>query len=452
MFSKTLCVALLSLSLSAFTAQGAPAQQQPQCNTVSTVFSTVTVTAAASTSTSKTGTNNGSGGGSGNNNQQGLGGKGQGNNGGGKDNNGSNGKSGTGNNVDTSGAQNGTGGKGGAEGGNKGSQSTSTDTAGGKGATATASADAAAGTKGAGGAAGGKGNGNDIQSSLTLDPSVIASGFANNGQNVPEAGQVASLTSTNNFINFCASVKQPITNGKQIATGSCNPAPIGIIPSSDNMPSAKFKFPPNFGTIQANKPFTIEMAINNLDAGFFVNAQSNYFAAPQVLNGQGLIQGHSHVVVEAISALDQTTTTDPKKFAFFKGLNNKAVGGALSADVTAGLPVGVYRLASINTAANHQPVIVPIAQHGSLDDAVYFTVTADGKPAAGAANAGAGGATNNAGAAGQAGAAGKANAAGNAGKADAAGSSTALAKGAAATASAAPAAASASSAAKGKGV
>ena len=69
--------------------------------------------------------------------------------------------------------------------------------------------------------------------------------------------------------------------------------------------------------------------------------------------------------------MDQTTTTDPKKFAFFKGLNNKAVGGALSADVTAGLPVGVYRLASINTAANHQPVIVPIAQHGSLDDAVY---------------------------------------------------------------------------------
>ena len=43
----------------------------------------------------------------------------------------------------------------------------------------------------------------------------------------------------------------------------------------------------------------------------------------------------------------------------------------LTADVTDGLPAGVYRLSSINTASNHQPVLSPIAQHGSLDDAVY---------------------------------------------------------------------------------
>jgi hypothetical protein len=229
-----------------------------------------------------------------------------------------------------------------------------------------------------------KGSGNvDVQSSLTLDPKVLATGFENNGQNVPAAGQVASLTSSNNFINFCLTVPNlPITNGKQIATGSCNPAPMGAIPSNGNMPSAKFVFPPNGGSVEANTAFTIKMAIKNLQTGAFVNAQENYFAAPQQLNKQGQIIGHSHVVVEALSALDQTTPTDPKKFAFFKGLNAAAKNGILTADVTAGLPAGVYKISSINTAANHQPCVVPVAQHGSLDDAVYFTVKAKGNAAA----------------------------------------------------------------------
>jgi hypothetical protein len=200
---------------------------------------------------------------------------------------------------------------------------------------------------------------------LTLDPSVIAKGFANDGQDVPEAGQVASLTSTNNFINFCATVPNlPITDGKQIRTGSCNPAPIGVIPSTNNMPSCKFTVPKNGDTIPADQQFTISMAIQNLQTGNFVNAQQNYFAAPQQVNGQGTIIGHSHVVVEKLTALDQTTATNPNKFAFFKGLNAAAEGGVLTADVAKGLPAGAYRLCSINSAANHQPVIVAIAQHG----------------------------------------------------------------------------------------
>jgi len=193
------------------------------------------------------------------------------------------------------------------------------------------------------------------------------------------------LTSKNNFINFCLTVPNlPITNGKQITTGSCNPAPIGVIPSIDNMPSSKFTFPANFGTIKAGQTFTIKMAIKKMQTGFFVNAQANYFAAPQQLNSGGQIQGHSHVVVEQLSAIDQTTPTDPKKFAFFKGLNAAAKGGELTADVPDGLQPGFYKLSSINTAANHQPVIVPIAQHGSLDDTIYFTVTPDGQPLTGA--------------------------------------------------------------------
>jgi hypothetical protein len=288
------------------------------------------------------------------------------------------------------GGNKGQGGKGAAAGG-KGA------VAGGKATSTTTSAAAANTTVAAGAAAAANStvaaannNNGDPQTSLTLDPAVLAKGFEQDGQETPTAGQVASLTSTNNFINFCATTNQPITNGQQITGGSCNPAPMGSIPSSANMPSAKFTNPKNLQDIAANQAFTITMAIQGMETGNFVNAQANYFAAPQQLNGQGQIKGHSHVVVESLSAIDQTTPTDPSKFAFFKGLNAAASGGVLTADVTAGLPAGVYKLSSINTAANHQPVLVPIAQHGSLDDAVYFTVGGAGGGAAAGAGAGAG--------------------------------------------------------------
>jgi hypothetical protein len=224
------------------------------------------------------------------------------------------------------------------------------------------------------------GGGGDLQTSLTLDQSVIATGFAQDGQENATAGQVPSLTSTNNFINFCATVNNvPITNGQQVKTGSCNPAPMGLIPSTDHMPSAKFVFPKNMATIKANQNFTVKMAIRELQTGNFVNAEENYFSAPQQLSGNGQVNGHSHVVIEKLSALDQTDPTDPNQFAFFKGLNDPEQGGILTAVVAGGLPEGVYKISSINTAANHQPVLVPIAQHGSLDDVVYFTVTNSGK-------------------------------------------------------------------------
>ncbi|KAI5120560.1 hypothetical protein M0805_000288 [Coniferiporia weirii] len=253
--------------------------------------------------------------------------------------------------------------------------SASTDTA----AAATASSSVAA-------AAGGSNSGNE-QDSTTLDPSVIATGFAQDGQATPAAGQVASLTSTNNFINFCLTVNKPITNGQQIQTGSCNPAPMGVIAATTNMPSSKFVFPPNGGSVVEGQAFTIQMAINNIETGNFVNADSNYYSAPQQVNSAGDIIGHSHVVIEALSSLDQTTTTSPGTFAFFKGINGAAVNGVVTADVTDGLPAGVYRMASINAAANHQPVLVAVAQHGSLDDMVYFTVTSNSTGAAAASGA-----------------------------------------------------------------
>ena len=73
--------------------------------------------------------------------------------------------------------------------------------------------------------------------------------------------------------------------------------------------------------------------------------------------------------------MGQTTPLDNTKPTFFQGVNTPADSkGNLNVDVTAGLPAGVYRLGSINAAANHQPVLVAEAQHGLLDDVVYFTV------------------------------------------------------------------------------
>ncbi|KAI0344231.1 hypothetical protein BDW22DRAFT_1344315 [Trametopsis cervina] len=281
-------------------------------------------------------------------------------------------------------AANNKGGAGAGAAGNKGAAAASAAAASSAAAAtaAAATATAAAASNATAGAGAAAANSGDAQTSLTLDPAVIAQGFAQDGQAQQEAGQVPSLTSTNNFINFCATTNLPITNGQQIVTGSCNPAPMGVIAAQANMPSSKFQVPANGQVIPENTAFTITMAISNLETGNFVNPNTNYFAAPQQVNSAGAIVGHSHVVIEALSSMTQTAPTDPTKFAFFKGLNGAAQNGVLTADVTAGLPAGTYRLASINTAANHQPALVAVAQHGALDDMVYFTVQGAGAAAA----------------------------------------------------------------------
>lgn len=254
------------------------------------------------------------------------------------------------------------------KGGNNNNGKNATATTSSAAAAASATADASKAANNAGGAA--KDNG-DPQKSTTLDPKVIAKGFSNNGQDQPAAGQVASLTSTNNFINFCLTTDKPLTNGKQVKGGSCNPAPMGIIAAATNIPSCKFQFPLNNAEVEANKAFTIKLQLKHLETGHFTNAQETYFSAPQQVNKAGDIQGHSHVVIEKLTSITQTEPTDPGKFAFFKGLN--AGGNPLTAEVTNGLDAGAYRLCSINTAANHQPALVAVAQHGSIDDCIYFT-------------------------------------------------------------------------------
>jgi hypothetical protein len=209
-----------------------------------------------------------------------------------------------------------------------------------------------------------------------LDERVISTNFEQNGSPNVTAGQEPSLTSSNNFINFCLTVNLPLTNGQQIKGGSCNTAPMGVIAPTTNLPSSKFITPKNLDAIQANTTFEIKMAIRHLDTGHFTNPDTTYYGAPQQLNSENDIIGHPHFVIEKLSSVWSTDPSDPSQFAFFIGVDAAADDeGNVSVNVTNGLPAGVYKLSSINSSANHGPVLVAVAQHGTLDDQIYVRVS-----------------------------------------------------------------------------
>ncbi len=164
-----------------------------------------------------------------------------------------------------------------------------------------------------------------------------------------------------NFINFCSG--KTLTNGLQVTGGSCNGIVMGDIPSSNNMISTIITNPGPGDTIPANQDFNINVQIANLVAGHFTNAQSTYYSAPQTLQG-GNVVGHTHVTVQSLgNSLAATTPPDASTFAFFKGINDAGNGdGALSAVVTGGLPAGVYRVCTMTSASNHQPVTMPVSR------------------------------------------------------------------------------------------
>jgi len=203
---------------------------------------------------------------------------------------------------------------------------------------------------------------------------VISTNFEQDGSANGTAGQEPSLTSTNNFINFCLTVdiNLPLTNGQQFKGGSCNTAPMGVLAPSTNMPSSKFLKPKNLDAIKAHTTFQIKMAVRHFDVGHFTNPDTTYYGAPQQLNAGNDIIGHPHFVIEKINSVSSTDLPDPSKFVFFMGVNTAADDqGNVSVNMTNGLPAGTYKLSSINSSANHAPVLVAVAQHGALDDQIY---------------------------------------------------------------------------------
>ncbi|KAJ6501890.1 hypothetical protein C8R45DRAFT_819323, partial [Mycena sanguinolenta] len=181
----------------------------------------------------------------------------------------------------------------------------------------------------------------------------------------------ASLTSFNNFINFCATTTAVISDGTQLTGGSCNPAPMGMIPAASDIPSVLITQPAKGSTLQANTTFPLQLLVDNLQTGFFTSFTSNFLSAPQQVDTMGIILGHYHVVIDQLDALDSPFPTDSLDFAYFSIISDVDTTGEINTEITNGLPEGFYRMTVTPRAANHQPVLVPIAQHGALNDVTY---------------------------------------------------------------------------------
>jgi len=171
--------------------------------------------------------------------------------------------------------------------------------------------------------------------------------------------------------DVCKKSKLAGANGKQNPDGSCSQTFMGEIPKVNRMISTLIRFPGNNEVIKENKNFTVKVQVSNLVTGFFDDPASQYYLFPQTLDKTGRIQGHSHVTIQRF---DGNGLLDPTKFAFFKGLNEKAEKGILTAVVGDGLPAGKYRLCTMSSSFGHQPVLMPVAQRGAQDDCVRFTV------------------------------------------------------------------------------
>ncbi|KAH9812127.1 hypothetical protein DFH28DRAFT_417756 [Melampsora americana] len=225
----------------------------------------------------------------------------------------------------------------------------------------------------------GAGDPNDPQNSLDLSPRAIQEASKQDGKEKPE--QVPSLTSPNNFINFCISGagkvgNAVIMNGVQTKkANTCNGIPMGMIPAPDKSPSLRFFSPKNMDTVPAKKTFTVSITVKNLEAGHFTAPLETYFNAPIFLNDAGLVVGHTHVVAQRVESMSATAILEPLKFAFFKGIDTGAdKDGRIHAEVKDGLEKGVYRFSTMTGGANHQPIALAIAQHDSIDDMIYITV------------------------------------------------------------------------------
>jgi transcription initiation factor TFIID subunit 15 len=142
---------------------------------------------------------------------------------------------------------------------------------------------------------------------------------------------------------------------------------MGDIPSSSNMISTIITSPGPGDTIAANQDFNVNLQVANLVAGSFTNPDTTYYAAPQALEG-GKIVGHTHVTIQSLgNNIATTTPPDAGTFAFFKGINDAGDGnGGLTAAVTGGLPAGVYRVCTMTSASNHQPVTMPVSPIRSI--------------------------------------------------------------------------------------
>lgn len=137
---------------------------------------------------------------------------------------------------------------------------------------------------------------------------------------------------------------------------------MGDIPSTDKMVSTIITNPVPGDDLDEDTDFTVDCQIDNLAAGSFTNPDNTYYSAPQAVDNSGTIVGHTHITIQSIGDLGTDTPPDASEFVFFKGVNDAGDGnGGLSADVAGGLPAGTYRVCTMTSSSNHQPVIMPVS-------------------------------------------------------------------------------------------
>lgn len=67
-------------------------------------------------------------------------------------------------------------------------------------------------------------------------------------------------------------------------------------------------------------------------------------------------------VQELLGSLKPTTPPDPTSVVHFKGIDNAADANGELTDIVPGIPLGFYRVFSMASASNHQPVVMPVAK------------------------------------------------------------------------------------------
>jgi hypothetical protein len=165
-------------------------------------------------------------------------------------------------------------------------------------------------------------------------------------------------------------------NGTQNRNGSCSLAVLGAIPSVERLVSTLVLEPLDGTIFLTGEDILVRIKSSNMDFGNFDDPNSEYYTGPQTLSSEGLILGHTHIVVEKI--VDATTFPNPASPVFFRGFDGETVDGELSTSINAALlsesGPGVYRLCTITTSQSHRPVLMPIARRGAVDDCIRFTI------------------------------------------------------------------------------
>jgi hypothetical protein len=169
-------------------------------------------------------------------------------------------------------------------------------------------------------------------------------------------------------------------NGTQLRQGgqSCSNTPLGLLPSVNRMMSTLIIEPAYGATLDATRNITVVLNTRNLDSGFFNDPNRDYYLIPSTLSAnERIIQGHQHVTVEALG--NGQNPLDPRRFAFFRGVNDREVDPQfqrLQAVILANTlrENGPYRICSITGSAGHQSAISPVQQRGPQDDCIRVTV------------------------------------------------------------------------------